>query len=84
MRIVAGTYRGKQIMAPDSLTTRPTADRARESLFNMLNSLLMKEGKIWTDITFADVFSGTGAVGIEALSRGAKEVFCFERSSFRI
>ena len=81
MRIVGGTYRGKKIMAPDSLTTRPTADRARESLFNILNSLWMKEGKNWTDITFADVFSGTGAMGIEALSRGTQEVFCFENNT---
>ena len=81
MRIVGGTYRGKKIMAPDTLTTRPTADRAREALFNILNSLWMKEGRNWTDITFADVFSGTGAMGIESLSRGAKEVFCFENNA---
>ena len=78
MRVVGGTYRGKKIIAPDSLKTRPTADRARESLFNILNSWLLKQGKTWSEISFADVFSGTGAIGIEALSRGAKEVFCFE------
>ena len=78
MRVVGGTYRGKKIIAPESMETRPTADRARESLFNILSSWLLKQGKTWTDISFADVFAGTGAIGIEALSRGAKEVFCFE------
>ena len=78
MRIIAGTFRGKIISAPEGSGTRPTADRARESLFNILNSMLMKEGKQWSDITFADVFAGSGAVGIEALSRGARDVFCIE------
>lgn len=78
MRVVGGTYRGKKIIAPESMETRPTADRARESLFNILNSWLLKQGKTWSEISFADVFAGTGAIGIEALSRGAKEVFCFE------
>ena len=78
MRVIAGTFRGKVISAPEGMGTRPTADRARESLFNILNSLLMKNGKLWSDLTFADVFSGSGAIGIEALSRGARDVFCIE------
>ena len=78
MRIIAGHLRGKTIVAPDGVNTRPTADRARESLFNILNSLLLKQGRTWVDITFADVFAGSGAIGIEALSRGAKEAFFVE------
>ena len=78
MRIISGNLRGKILVAPDGVNTRPTADRARESLFNILNSLLLKGGYSWDKITFADVFSGSGAIGLEAYSRGAKEVFCFE------
>ena len=78
MRVIAGTLRGKIISAPEGMGTRPTADRARESLFNILNSLLMKSGKLWSDLTFADIFAGSGAIGIEALSRGAHDVFCIE------
>jgi len=78
MRIIAGSLRGKNLVAPVGEATRPTADRARESLFNILNSLLLKGGYTWSDITFADIFSGSGAIGIEACSRGAKAVFCIE------
>ncbi len=81
MRIVAGKWRGKTIQAPVGDTTRPTSDRAREMLFNILTSLLLKEGRQWHDISFADVFSGSGAIGIEALSRGARHVWCFENNS---
>lgn len=81
MRIIAGTLRGKTLIAPQGETTRPTSDRARESLFNILNSMLLKQGRLWHDITFADVFAGTGAIGIEAYSRGAREVFCFENNA---
>jgi len=80
MRIIAGNLRGKVLTAPEGSATRPTSDRARESLFNILNSLLLKHGLLWTSMTFADVFAGTGAVGLEAYSRGAKEVFCFENN----
>ncbi|MDY6407183.1 MAG: RsmD family RNA methyltransferase [Pseudomonadota bacterium] len=78
MRIVSGILRGKTIIPPEGDMTRPTADRARESLFNILNSLMLKGGFSWDKITFADVFSGSGAIGLEAYSRGAKEVFCIE------
>ena len=78
MRIISGLLRGKVLAAPEGEATRPTADRARESLFNILNSLLLKGGFSWDKITFSDVFSGSGAVGLEAFSRGAKEVFCVE------
>lgn len=79
MRIIAGILKGKTIIAPENGTkTRPTSDRARESLFNILTSLFLKRGIQWSNVTFADVFAGSGAIGLEAYSRGAKEVFCFE------
>ncbi|MBO5997723.1 MAG: 16S rRNA (guanine(966)-N(2))-methyltransferase RsmD [Alphaproteobacteria bacterium] len=78
MRIVAGLKRGKILNTPTDDKTRPTSDRAREALFNILNAILLKEKKQWKDITFLDVFAGTGAVGLEALSRGAKESLFIE------
>ena len=72
MRIDAGSHRGVQLAAPDGLDTRPTADRARQAVFNILiNSYdAVREAKV------LDVFAGSGAMGLEALSRGA------ERASF--
>ncbi len=78
MRIVGGTYRGKKLQTPTDEQTRPTSDKAREALFNILDSRLLKAGQKWRQLTFLDVFAGTGAVGIEALSRGAKEAFFIE------
>ena len=71
MRIIGGKYRGKKLFSPDSDAVRPTSDRAREALFNILNSALENP---FTDYTLLDVFSGTGAVALEALSRGVKNV----------
>lgn len=67
MRIIAGQYRGRQIIAPTGQQTRPTADRARETLFSMLASRLGG----FTDLAVADLYAGSGALGLEALSRGA-------------
>ncbi len=72
MRIIGGRYRGKKLQAPTGMTTRPTADRARESLFNIIDSYFRKNGIQWADVSVLDGFAGTGAVGVEALSRGAK------------
>ena len=66
MRVVAGEARGRRLVAPDGLDTRPTADRVREAVFNSLVSL-----DVVDDARVIDVFAGTGALGIEALSRGA-------------
>ena len=79
MRIISGKYKGRTLIAPPE-GTRPTADRAKEMLFDMLASLLIKQGKRWENLTFADVFAGSGAVGLEALSRGANAVFLFENN----
>ena len=67
MRIIAGEWRGRPIDAPAGQTTRPTADRARETLFSMLASRLGP----FDDLRVADLFAGSGALGLEALSRGA-------------
>ena len=79
MRIISGKFKGRTLIAPPE-GTRPTADRAKEMLFDMLSSLLMKEGKRWENLKFADVFAGSGAVGLEAVSRGAKAVYLFENN----
>lgn len=67
MRIIAGEWRGRTIEAPPGATTRPTADRARETLFSMLSSRLGS----FEDLNVADLYAGSGALGLEALSRGA-------------
>src|SRR5450755_881272 len=68
MRVIAGTYRSRLLTAPRGLDTRPTSDRLRETLFNILAPRL--EGA-----SFADLYAGSGANGIEALSRGAANVW---------
>ena len=80
MRIIGGKYRGKKLVAPAGMQTRPTADRARESLFNIIDSYFLKNGLSWADMNVLDVFAGTGAVGIEALSRGAQKAFLVENN----
>lgn len=67
MRIIAGAWRGRPIVAPKGEDTRPTADRVREALFSMLASRLGD----FADLAVADLFAGSGALGLEALSRGA-------------
>jgi len=71
MRIIAGTLRGKQLFTPKDERIRPTADRAREALFSIINSKLEQS---FADVNVMDIFSGTGAFGLEAASRGAKSV----------
>lgn len=74
MRIIAGSLRGKPIDAPDGLGTRPTTDRVREALFSSLYSLLGG----FEGLKVVDAFAGSGALGIEALSRGADYAAFFE------
>jgi 16S rRNA (guanine966-N2)-methyltransferase len=71
MRIVAGKFRGKAINSPSDDSIRPTADRVRESMFNILASRL---GPVLDGVRVLDLFAGTGALGLEALSRGAEHV----------
>ena len=74
MRIIAGKFRGRILKSPPSLQTRPTSDRLRETLFNILAPRI--EGA-----RFLDLCAGSGAVGIEALSRGASHVTFVDQSS---
>jgi 16S rRNA (guanine(966)-N(2))-methyltransferase RsmD len=73
VRIISGKYRGRKLKSPPSLKTRPTSDRLRETLFNILAPRI--EGA-----RFLDLCAGSGAVGIEALSRGAAHVTFVDRS----
>src|SRR5215212_7142657 len=73
MRIIAGTYRGRNLRSPPSMQVRPTSDRLRETLFNVLAPRI--EGA-----RFLDLCAGSGAIGIEALSRGAAHVTFVDRS----
>jgi 16S rRNA (guanine(966)-N(2))-methyltransferase RsmD len=73
MRIIAGTLRSRTLQAPPGLATRPTSDRLRETLFNVLAPRIH-------GANFLDLYSGSGAVGIEALSRGAAHVDFVERA----
>ena len=70
MRVISGEWRGRKLLAPKNDATRPTADRTRETLFSMLASRLGS----FEGLYVADLFAGSGALGIEALSRGAR--FC--------
>ena len=74
MRVIAGTYRGRILKNPPDGKTRPTSDRLRETLFNILVPLIDEETR------FLDLAAGTGAIGIEALSRGAAFVTFVDRS----
>ncbi len=75
MRIIAGEWRGRPLRAPEGETTRPTADRTRETLFSMLTSRLGS----FEGLLVADLFAGSGALGLEALSRGAEKAILVER-----
>ena len=75
MRIIAGEWRGRALTAPRGDTTRPTADRTREALFSMLASRVGG----FDGLTIADLFAGSGALGLEALSRGAASCLFVEQ-----
>lgn len=75
MRIISGEWRGRKLVTPRGNSTRPTADRTRETLFNMLASRLGS----FDDLTVADMFAGSGALGLEALSRGAASCLFVEQ-----
>jgi len=72
MRIIAGTFRSRQLKSTKGMALRPTSDKLRETLFNVLGELVV-------DARFVDLFAGTGAVGIEALSRGSREAIFVEK-----
>ena len=80
MRIIAGEWRGRKLVAPKGDTTRPTADRTRETLFSMLASRLGS----FEGLSVADLFAGSGALGFEALSRGAASCLFVEQDAAAI
>lgn len=73
MRVIAGSARGMKLKTPEGMDTRPTQDRIKETLFNMLQFQL-------ADCVFVDLFSGSGGIGIEALSRGARKAYFVENA----
>lgn len=74
MRVIAGKFKSRRLLPPRGTALRPTSDRLRETLFNILGPTI--EGSL-----FIDVFAGTGAVGIEAVSRGAEQVVFIEKNT---
>jgi len=73
MRVIAGQFRSRPLQSMPGLDLRPTSDRLRETLFDVLSAARDLAGTVWLDL-----FAGTGAVGIEALSRGARQVYFVE------
>ena len=74
MRIIAGKARGRKLIPPATYETRPTLDRVKEAMFSMIQAYI-------PDATVVDVFAGTGSLGLEAASRGAKECYLFDKSN---
>jgi 16S rRNA (guanine(966)-N(2))-methyltransferase RsmD len=74
MRVIAGKFKSRKLEAPPGMLTRPTSDRLRETLFNVVAPLV-------ADSVWLDLFAGSGAIGIEALSRGARSVYFVESAS---
>lgn len=79
MRVITGIYKGRKIMSLKHEGVRPTTDRVKENIFNIISSYI-------SDSVVLDLFSGTGAIGIECLSRGAKEVYFVDsdRDSYKL
>ena len=73
MRVIAGTARSLPLRAPEGADTRPTTDRIKETLFNMLQTYI-------PGCVFVDIFSGSGSIGIEAISRGARKAYFIENA----
>jgi 16S rRNA (guanine966-N2)-methyltransferase len=74
MRVIAGEWGGRKLVAPEGVSTRPTTDKVRQAVFNSLGSMGVLDGA-----TVVDLFAGSGALGIEALSRGAESCVFVER-----
>lgn len=77
MRIISGEFKGRFIKVPQSDKIRPTTDRVRETLFNLLNNRISFEG-----VRVLDIYSGSGSLGLECISRGASEVHFIESDKF--
>jgi len=77
MRIIGGQFRGRRFTIPGNFKARPTTDFAKENIFNLIGNLIDL-----TDSTALDLFSGTGSLGFELVSRGCKQVVCVEKDRF--
>lgn len=73
MRIISGKARGRKILSPETMETRPTLDRIKEAIFNIIQGYI-------PDAVAIDIFAGTGSLGLEAASRGAKECYLVDKS----
>lgn len=73
MRVITGIAKGRKLKAPKGMETRPTSDRTKESLFNIIGNKIL-------NVKFLDLYAGTGAVGIEAISRGAEKSVLVEKN----
>ena len=78
-RIIAGSARGRRLAVP-AKGTRPTTDRVREALFSTIESELASTGRTWSQLRVLDLFAGTGALGLESLSRGAHSAILVEKT----
>lgn len=79
MRVISGEFGGRKLIAPDGFSTRPTTDKVRQAVFNSLGSMGILDGA-----TVADLYAGCGALGIEALSRGAESCIFVERDRWAL
>jgi len=81
MRIVSGRFKGRTLLSPQGLATRPTSDRARQAIFNILEHANWRPFILPENAYVLDIFAGTGAFGLEALSRGAEESVFIENDA---
>jgi 16S rRNA (guanine966-N2)-methyltransferase len=81
MRIVGGAFRGRGLISPDGMKTRPTSDRARQAIFNILEHASWAGPDVLDGAQVLDAFAGTGALGLEALSRGAADAVFIEKDT---
>lgn len=80
MRIISGNSKGKRILSPRSYTIRPTSDRGREMIFNILSSIFSQDEISFSELNVLDCFCGTGSLGLESYSRGAKKVIFVDKN----
>jgi len=84
LRIIAGSYRGRKLLQPETHLTRPTTDKVKEALFSILNSLFLKYDQTWSQQTAIDFFAGSGSLIFECLSRGAAYGLAIDHSALAI
>ena len=80
MRIISGKFKGKKLFSPKNQLIRPTSNRGKETIFNTLTSILLNEKRCFSKIKVLDCFCGSGALGIESISRGSEKVYFIDSS----